>query len=41
MKLCISYWSVEGGLANTRPVAEAMGEAKAAGFDGIELGIGT
>jgi L-ribulose-5-phosphate 3-epimerase len=41
MKLCISYWSVEGGLANTRPVAEAMREAKAAGFDGIELGIGT
>jgi hexulose-6-phosphate isomerase len=41
MKLCISYWSVEGGLANTRPVAEAMKEAKAAGFDGIELAVGT
>jgi hexulose-6-phosphate isomerase len=41
MKLCISYWSIEGGLANTRPVAEAMAEAKAAGFDGIELAIGT
>jgi len=41
MKLCISYWSVEGGLANTRPVDEAMKEAKAAGFDGIELAIGT
>ena len=41
MKLCISYWSVEGGLANTRPVDEAMSEAKAAGFDGIELAIGT
>ena len=41
MKLCISYWSVEGGLANTRPIEEAMTEAKAAGFDGIELAIGT
>src|SRR5438132_5085212 len=41
MKLGISYWSVEGGLANTRPVEEAMKEAKAAGFDGIELAIGT
>src|SRR5687767_10750879 len=41
MKRCISYWSVEGGLANTRPVDEAMAEAKATGFDGIELAIGT
>ena len=41
MKLCISYWSIEGGLANTRPIDEAMKEAKAAGFDGIELAIGT
>jgi len=41
MKLCISYWSIEGGLANTRPIDEAMNEAKAAGFDGIELAIGT
>jgi L-ribulose-5-phosphate 3-epimerase len=41
MKLGISYWSVEGGLANTRPVEEAMKEAKSAGFDGIELAIGT
>ena len=30
MKLGISYWSVEGGLANTRPIEEAMKEAKAA-----------
>ena len=37
MKLCISYWSIEGGLANTRPIDEAMKEAKDAGFDGIEL----
>ena len=41
MKIGISYWSVEGGLANTRPIEEAMKEAKAAGFDGIELAIGT
>ncbi len=41
MKLCISYWSVDGGLAGTRPVEEAMKEAKAAGFDGIELAVGT
>ena len=41
MKIGISYWSVEGGLAGTRPVEEAMREAKAAGFDGIELAIGT
>lgn len=37
---CISYWSVEGGLANTRPVEEAVVEAKAAGFAGIELAVG-
>jgi L-ribulose-5-phosphate 3-epimerase len=41
MKLCISYWSVRGGLAGTRPVGEAMDEAKCAGFDGIELAIAT
>ena len=41
MKLCISYWSVEGGLANTRPIDEAMAQAKSAGFDGMELAIGT
>src|SRR4051794_31496488 len=41
MKLCISYWSMEGGLAGTRPIEEAIKEAKAAGFDGIELAVGT
>jgi L-ribulose-5-phosphate 3-epimerase len=37
---CISYWSVAGGLEGTRPVEEAMGEAAAAGFEGIELAVG-
>lgn len=41
MKKCISYWSIEGGLANTCPVEEALKQAKSAGFDGIELAIGT
>ena len=40
MDLCISYWSVRDGLANTRPVEEAIVEAKEAGFDGIELACG-
>ncbi|MCC7147040.1 MAG: sugar phosphate isomerase/epimerase [Phycisphaeraceae bacterium] len=35
----ISYWSVRDGLAGTRPVEEAMADAKAAGFAGIELAI--
>jgi len=41
MQLCISYWSVKDGLANTRPIEDALIEAKAAGFDGIELACGT
>jgi len=41
MKKCISYWSIEGGLANSAPVDDAMRQAKAAGFDGIELAVGT
>ena len=41
MKKCISYWSVEGGLAGTAPIDDAMRQAKDAGFDGIELAIGT
>jgi hexulose-6-phosphate isomerase len=41
MKRCISYWSIKDGLENTRPIDEAMAEAKAAGFEGIELAIGT
>ncbi len=37
---CISYWSVRDGLDGTRPIAEAAADAKAAGFEGIELCIG-
>ena len=36
----ISYWSTKDGLTNTHPIAEALDEAKAAGFDGMELCIG-
>ncbi|MBI5834687.1 MAG: sugar phosphate isomerase/epimerase [Armatimonadetes bacterium] len=39
MTKCISYWSVEGGGAGACPVADAMDQAKAAGFDGIELAV--
>lgn len=37
MKKSISYWSFEGGLDGRKDVVAAMREAKAAGFDGIEL----
>src|SRR4051794_5515735 len=37
MKLGISHWSIRD--AATRPVDEAMREAKEAGFDGIELAV--
>src|SRR5438067_1635390 len=40
MILCISYWSVRDGLTNTRPIEEAIVEAKEAGYDGIELACG-
>src|SRR5262245_27218204 len=36
----ISYWSVDGGLAGTRPIVEALADAKVAGFEEIELCIG-
>jgi L-ribulose-5-phosphate 3-epimerase len=36
----ISYWSTKDGLTNTHPIPEALDEAKAAGFDGMELCIG-
>ena len=33
----ISYWSFPGGLEGTKPVAEAFGEAKRAGFESVEV----
>lgn len=37
---CISYWSMKDGLANTHPIDDAIAQAKAAGFEGMELCIG-
>ncbi len=37
----ISYWSFENGLTNTHPVDAALDEARAVGFEGLELCIGT
>ncbi len=37
MKKSISYWSFEGGLDGKKPIKDAMTEAKAAGYDCIEL----
>lgn len=39
MKISISYWCFEGGLDASRPIVEAMQEAKDLGFDAIELAI--
>ena len=36
----ISYWSFQRGLENTHPIEDALAEAKAEGFEGIELCIG-
>lgn len=41
MKISASYWMFEGGLEATLPVADAMAQAKALGFDAIELCIGS
>jgi len=41
MDLCISYWSLKGGGENTRPVEDAILEAKSTGYDGLELAIST
>ncbi len=35
----ISYWSLEHGLAGTHPIDDALRDAKAAGFAGLELAI--
>ena len=37
----ISYWSFEQGLAGTHSIDDALRQAKAAGFEGLELCIGT
>ncbi len=37
---CATYWSMRDGLANTHPIDDALDQAKAAGFAGIELCIG-
>ena len=39
MKISASYWMFEGGLEASRPIAEAMQEARDVGFDAIELCI--
>jgi hexulose-6-phosphate isomerase len=39
MKTSASYWMFEGGLEATKPIAEAMQEAKKLGFEAIELAI--
>ncbi len=36
----ISYWCFQHGLAGTHPIADALAEAKAAGFAGVELAVG-
>ena len=39
MKLGLSYWMVEGGLSGEAEIADAMTQAKDAGFDAIELAV--
>ena len=39
MKISASYWMFEGGLEATKPIAEAMRQAKQLGFEAIELAI--
>ncbi|MBW8040573.1 MAG: sugar phosphate isomerase/epimerase [Planctomycetes bacterium] len=41
MKTSASYWMFEGGLEATKPIAEAMQEAKELGFEAIELAVGS
>jgi len=36
----ISYWCFKDGLAGTHPIADVLSEAKAAGFEGVELSVG-
>lgn len=37
----ISYWSLEMGLAGTHPIDRALADAADAGFDALELAVGT
>jgi hexulose-6-phosphate isomerase len=37
----ISYWALEFGLAGTHPIDKAMEDAAGAGFEAIELAVGT
>jgi hexulose-6-phosphate isomerase len=37
----ISYWSMKEGMAGTHSIEAALADAKAAGFDGLELAIAT
>ena len=39
MKKCISYWSFEHGISGTCPISDALAEAQANGFEGMELCI--
>jgi L-ribulose-5-phosphate 3-epimerase len=40
MQRGISYWSFEHGLAGTQPIADALKQAKQAGFEALELCMG-
>jgi hexulose-6-phosphate isomerase len=40
MKKLISYWSMEHGLEGTHSIDDALEQAQAAGFDGLELCVG-
>ena len=40
MKKLVSYWSMEHGMEGTHPIEDALAQAKAAGFDGLELCVG-
>jgi hexulose-6-phosphate isomerase len=37
----ISYWSMKRGLENTHPIDQALNEARDAGFEALELAVGT
>ncbi|MCF6286524.1 MAG: sugar phosphate isomerase/epimerase, partial [Candidatus Hydrogenedentes bacterium] len=41
MKKAINYWAMKDGLAGTHPIDDALTQAKATGFEALELCIGT